>query len=301
VRPRETLAELERRLERLSVDLPELAEPIALQAGLIRARVEMLEPDLPPLRLAAHVAADRLRSGAPLLHQTPAFVDIGWSAGLFGRLVDVAARQNANGALEAIVSALDEGVLDLEALFTEAFVQHREHVAQIAADADVDADQLASLAWLAVAPLLAAYAAQLAPFLERGLGAWDRGYCPVCGAWPGLAERRGIQRLRHLRCLSCGTGWPAPSGVCAYCGAVDEVQRLGVQGEPRFGIEECDRCRGYLKTVRAFDPSPTVLLPLDDLASVHVDRLAQERGYARPSGPGFPIDLADDALPVHLA
>ena len=296
------VAELERRLARLHETRPELDErSIALQGALIQARIEMLEPDLPRLRLAPEVAAERLRSRTPLLHQSPAFVDVGWAAGLFGRLVDVAVEHahQSEARLDALVTALQEGLLDTESLFLEAFVQHREHVAHIAAEADVDPDLLSSLAWLAVAPLLAGYARQLQPYLDRGLASsgWDRGYCPVCGAWPGFVELRGLQRQRWLRCLSCGAGWPAPP-ACFYCGG-DAPLALGLEDDPRFGLEACDRCQGYLKSVRAFDPSPTELLPLDDLASVHLDALAHERGYARPATPAFPLELADDALLVH--
>jgi FdhE protein len=292
----ELLAELERRLDRLRQTRPELdPASIALQGDLIRARLEMLEPDLPRLRLRPEAALERLRSHTPLLHQAPAFLDVGWAAGLFGRLVEVASRHSTES--EALEAALQEGLLDTESLFQEAFVQHREHVAHIASEADVDPDQLASLAWLAVAPMLAGYARQLQPYLERGLAAWDRGYCPVCGAWPGFIELRGIQRQRWLRCLSCGSGWPAPP-ACAYC-LGETPPALGVEGDPRYGIEACNRCQGYLKTVRALEPSPAELLPLDDLASVHLDALAHERGYARPSAPGFPLELADDVFPVH--
>ena len=292
------LAELERRLARLrearsGLELDPSA--VALQGALIRARVEMLEPDLPRLRLPPNVALDRLRSRTPLLHQAPAFVDVGWAAGLFGRLVEVAAEHSAES--EALQTALDEGLLDTESLFHEAFVQHREHVGHLASEAEVDPDQLFSLAWLAVSPMLAGYARQLQAYLDRGLSAWDRGYCPVCGGWPGFMELVGMARERWWRCASCGTRWPALP-ACTYCLSESPVA-LGLEGDPRYAVEACDRCQGYLKTVRAFEPSPTELLPLDDLASVHLDTLAQARGYARPTAPGFPLELSEDILPVH--
>src|ERR671939_2187123 len=115
----ELLAELERRLARLRQTRPELdPASIALQGDLIRARLEMLEPDLPRLRLSLEVALERLRSRTPLLHQAPAFVDVGWAAGLFGRLVEVAAEHSAES--HALQTALDEGLLDTESLFHEA-------------------------------------------------------------------------------------------------------------------------------------------------------------------------------------
>jgi len=37
---------------------------------------------------------------------------------------------------------------------------------------------------------------------------WSRCDCPVCGAAPALAESRGLEQQRFLRCLRCGAGWP---------------------------------------------------------------------------------------------
>src|SRR5207302_5186483 len=125
----ELLAELERRLDRVRAARPELTGAIELQGALVRARIEMLEPELPPLRVPPGRALEQLRNGTPLLHQTPAFVDISWSAGLFGRLLEVALdhQPEAQAALEALESTLDDGLLDVESLFQEAFVQHRQH------------------------------------------------------------------------------------------------------------------------------------------------------------------------------
>jgi FdhE protein len=289
----ELLAELERRLARLRETRSDL-DPgaLALQGALIRARLEMLEPDLPGLRLPAEVALERLRSRTPLLHQAPAFVDVGWAAGLFGRLVEVAAEHSAES--HALQTALDEGLLDTESLFQEAFVQHREHVAHLASEAEVDADQLFSLAWLAVSPMLAGYARQLQPYLDRGLSVWDRGYCPVCGAWPILGELRGVELAQFLRCGSCGAGWRSRRLFCPYCGTDDYhlLQTLQVEGEQRFRLSVCERCHGYLKVGNAFDPPPAALVVLDDVASLHLDVAAIERGYQRPTGAGFRLELA---------
>ena len=67
---------------------------------------------------------------------------------------------------------------------------------------------------------------------------------------------------------------------------------LAIEGEHRFRIQVCERCRGYLKVGNAFDPPPAELLALDDVASVHLDLAAIERGYQRPGGNGYAIELA---------
>jgi FdhE protein len=97
-----------------------------------------------------------------------------------------------------------------------------------------------------------------------------------------------------LRCGGCGSGWRWRRLLCPYCGNDDyqSLRSLQIEGEQRFRISVCDRCMGYLKVGNAFDPSPAALVALDDLASLHLDVVAIERGYQRPSGTGFPIELA---------
>jgi len=151
-----------------------------------------------------------------------------------------------------------------------------------------------------VAPLLRAYAEHLLPAIERvddgsPTGAiWQRGYCPVCGAWPLLAELRGIELAQFLRCSACGSGWRSRRILCTYCGNDDfrDLRTLQPEGEMRFRMSVCERCKGYLKIGNAFDPPPAELVALDDLASIDLDVTAIERGYRRPETTGSVIELA---------
>ncbi|MDQ3810836.1 MAG: formate dehydrogenase accessory protein FdhE, partial [Chloroflexota bacterium] len=70
------------------------------------------------------------------------------------------------------------------------------------------------------------------------------------------------------------------------------LRTLQIEGEMRFRITVCEHCQGYLKVGNAFDPPPPELLGLDDLASVHLDVAAIERGYRRPDGAGYTIELS---------
>lgn len=297
---------LERRLAALRTARPELAAALALQQTLLQTALAAARPPLAPMfSLPRERAVARVREGVPLLHEQPVELDVHFAADLFSRLVNALQHQPSEleaglGAdLEAIVVAATGGRLDPQRLFAEAFVQHHDHLAELAQQADVDADALASLAHQAVAPILRAYAEQVRPILERlddgspTGAAWQRGYCPMCGAWPLLGELRGIELAEFLRCAGCGSGWRWRRLMCPYCGNDDyqSLRRLQVEGEQRFHVSVCQRCTGYLKVGNAFDPPPAALLALDDLASMHLDVAAIERGYRRPLGTGFPIEL----------
>ena len=303
----ELLERLNRRLAALHKAHPDQAEAWALQGQLIRTALESARPpETQPFPLPREHLVARLREGIPLLHDQPAFVDVHFAADLFSRLVNVLQargdpeQREPDGRLEGIVDAATRGKFDPERLFGEAFVHHQDHLAEIAAQAGVDADVLSTLASQSVAPLLRAYAERLAPLLERvddGTrdGAdWTYGYCPICGGWPLLGELRGVELAEWLRCSACGTAWRTQRLFCPYC-ANDDYRALGslaVDGDLRFRVSVCERCKGYLKVGNAFDPPPAELLALDDVVSMHLDVAAIQRGYHRPGNTGFTIELA---------
>jgi FdhE protein len=301
----DVLALLDRRVAALQKARTDLADGLSLQERLIRASLTSARPP----RVASFAApremvANRMQQGIPLLHDQPASVDLHFAADLFSRLVNVvqehATDDETQAKLLALVEAATSGRLDPERLFGEAFVQHRDHLGELAHQAGVDADLLHALASQAVAPVLRAYAEHLQPLIERvddgspDGAAWHRGYCPVCGGWPVLGELRGIELAQFLRCAACGTAWRWSRIACPYCSTDDfrQLRTLQVEGEQRFRVSVCERCTTYLKIGNAFDPPPPELLALDDLASMHLDVAAIERGYHRPTGSGYSIELA---------
>ncbi|HYY88756.1 MAG TPA: formate dehydrogenase accessory protein FdhE [Chloroflexota bacterium] len=290
---------LDRRLHQLHTSRPDLETAVQVQGVLLRQTLSSpREPLVEPFPLPRERLLAKLHTGIPALHDEPASVDVDYAAELFGRLLDSLsdwekpADPFSRVRVQALADAAASGRLDLDRLFTEAFVQHPDHLAELAGLAGVDHDLLPTLARQAVAPLLQAYARHLLPLIERG-PAWERGYCPVCGGWPVLAELRGVEQAQHLRCSACGSAWRARRLACPYCGTDDSrlLHTLRVAGEECFSVSVCDQCRGYLKVGNGFDPTPSTLLPLDDLASMHLDLVAIERGYERPAGSGFRIEL----------
>ena len=185
--------------------------------------------------------------------------DAGWSTGLRGRRLD------AVGLLHA------------------AIVRDHDAVNRIATRAGIDAQALEVVAQLAAMPLLHACAGR---WREHIPSAWTHGYCPVCAAWPTLAELRGLERSRRLRCGRCATDWPLPVLQCAYCGETnhDQLGTLTPEGESQTRrVEVCSTCKGYLKAFTTLRPMTLRTIAMTDLGSVDLDLIAQEREYARPS------------------
>ncbi len=97
-----------------------------------------------------------------------------------------------------------------------------------------------------------------------------------------LAELQGRQGQRVLRCAACGAGWKYPRTRCAHCGNQDQrtLHYLAVEEQAeKYRVDLCDRCHGYLKSVTSFEPTPAELLTIEDAAMLHLEAIAQERGY----------------------
>jgi FdhE protein len=285
------IKEIEARLERLLKSRPDLEEAAGLQRELLHECYQTT-PQSKPLDLTAEQARHKLVGGVPLLHGESPEVDVPFCVDLFGRLLNTLQHRQASAEAAAeIAHAAATDRLDFERCLGEALANHSEHLYEIAVWSAVSPEVLASVLEMVVRPPLQTLAAALEPLLEHA--DWKRGYCPICGAWPGLAELRMAEQHRYLRCLRCGAGWRSLRLVCAFCGN-DDHRSLGYlqgQREPRFRVEVCERCKGYLKAANAFEANALEYLLLDDLASIHLDMAALERGYARPQGTGFRLEF----------
>ena len=211
---------------------------------------------------------------APLLHGAILTLNGERERRLVRRLADCAgiARGRDIDAAEAIRAAIARDEAQLTAM-----AEHH----------GTSLDSFALLAQVASIPVLLSASRALS---ERAARAWQRGYCPVCGAWPSLVEIRGLERERRLRCGSCSADWPLPLLRCAFCDEGDHAKlgSLLAEGEEHLRrVETCESCRGYLKVVMTFDALGMRALLLADVHTVPLDLVAQDRGYARPARPGW--------------
>lgn len=235
--------------------------------------IALAEASHPAWAAIAPTLAER-PAEAPLLDGASVPLDARRARDLMHRLADSAG-----------ILAVD--AVDARELIRAAIARDHESMERAGERLGVSADVVAVLAQLVAIPLLHGCARALGGHIPR---AWQRGYCPVCGAWPVLVEMRGIERDRRLRCGCCGADWSLPVLHCAFCDEVDH-RRLGAlvpEGEEQhFRIETCESCHGYLKAVTTLGALSARVLAVQDLATVALDLAAQDRGYARPSHPGW--------------
>ena len=107
---------------------------------------------------------------------------------------------------------------------------------------------------------------------------WLRRYCPTCGSLPAMAQLAGVDPARTppalVRLLRHALAVQAHR--MPFCET--DSQRLTsvtIDGEPGLRVDQCESCRGYLKTYVG-EGDETLLL--SDWSSLHLDLIARDRG-----------------------
>lgn len=265
-------------LRQLATERPSVAVHAALVADLLPfcCRGEEV-PDLP---YSEEEWNSKLSQGSPLLRGLrlpfPAEqVQRSWS-----EICNTLSRHGRKHDVSPLVAISKERPKFLEELIEALLAGDAVSLAHTAESLGLDAALTATVLRFTLLPFLTTLAASLAALRQRT--DWDRGHCPTCGSWPLLGELRGLEQRRFLRCGWCATEWEFPRLRCLFCGTRD-VAVLGylhVEGEEdRLRAARCDSCRGYVKTMATLQGLSLPELLVADLATLHLDLAAAERGY----------------------
>jgi FdhE protein len=215
---------------------------------------------------------------------------------VFGRALDRRLRTLLTIAAEAgasvsLAKAARRPILDAAAVLEAAIAADRTRLDALADGAGADRDGFVPVAAVAAMPLLHACARRWSSLVTAR---WDHGYCPICGAWPALAEARGLERERRLRCTRCGGDWRTERLRCPFCGNRDHL-RLGAfvpeATVETYKAETCAACHRYVKTVTTLTATPAPDVAIQDLATVDLDMGALARGYQAAQGLGHAVSV----------
>ncbi|OAI54497.1 hypothetical protein AYO44_14860 [Planctomycetaceae bacterium SCGC AG-212-F19] len=275
------VVEAQAELARLGQDRPVLAELAAqLSDFLIALYAEPIRVVVPSL--SKETASEKLNAGVPLLRGET--LDVDWPA-VQRRLQDVVAAlaQRRADAAPALAHAIRSGKLAIADLASAVLARQPEKIHEIAGSLGLDVSLTGSVVSLTLFPVLVPIQAGLESLVSSG--AWAEGYCPVCGSYPKLGEFRGLEQIRFLRCGLCAAQWQFPRLRCPGCGQRDHRQLgyLHVEGEEnKWRAAICEECRQYVKMVSTLTPLTPLQLLVTDVATVHVDLLAADKGYSPP-------------------
>ncbi len=289
-----------RRLREISQASPDLRDAALLYEAILPV---LRDADLHGgmIALTPEEVHAKLEDGRPLLSELELDLDIEAARNLVIRLaaaVEKAGKKlrpsqlrlswlsfsdNPDSGATQIRVALEKGTLDAASLLPRVAAGMHGQVTAMAQDLKLDPALLLTLAQNALKPALRMWSSLLAPLAKDV--AWNNVTCFICGAPATLAELQENNQVKHLRCGSCGADWQCRRLQCMHCGNEDHTTLRYLYAEnqrERMHVEACDRCHGYLKVISSFTPAPAEMLPVEDLATLHMDYIARDRGYGRP-------------------
>jgi FdhE protein len=201
----------------------------------------------------------------------------------------------AGASAMPFVDALAAGRLDPLALFEAAVAQDADRLDDLARATGDDRGVLRVVGPIMAMPMLHACRQAWSPLVPA---TWAEGYCPICGGWPTLAEARGLDGQRRLRCGLCGGDWRTEWLRCPFCGERDHdhlgslvSEAPGQQTPVQQTVDVCERCRHYIKALTTLAPIRPEHVFLQDLATLVLDVIALERGYSRPAAKERPVEV----------
>jgi FdhE protein len=269
-------------LERLT-DLEKTHDGLSAQAAAYRAlfqiqREAKKRAKVLPQKRAEKDIRDRLAGGMPLLLFEDLRPDWEQAQTVFHRIVAWADRDSGmpSEERESLERIGSEPAVWREAaeawyggLSLGSFCEARK----------VDPGLLAFFLGAALKPFLAIYSDLLMPEVDQE--AWRRRYCPVCGGKPDFSVLKE-GGTRWLYCSGCNGEWLFPRMECPYCGNRNQKSlayfSTGETADP-YRLYVCEECRTYLKAVDLRVTGTEILLPLERLLTLDMERECRAKGY----------------------
>ena len=222
-----------------------------------------------------------MKEGFPLLEKKDFPLDIEASLSLFKSLCQIGKEANPHMAeqVKKIEKAMSEKKIDLGILFKEE--GNEQIVEGIAKELGLDKKILLFFIHSSLKPSIETGVEQLSREIETET--WMKGQCPICGSLPSLSLLKEEVGKRFLLCSHCGYQWRIDRIICPFCNNRDQesLQFFYAEEEKTHRIDLCDKCHQYIKTIDLRTLGETDL-PLEDLATLHLDITASKKGYKRP-------------------
>jgi FdhE protein len=276
------LENLKRRTEQLKKKRPGYGEILDFYQKVKEAQAQgKASLKIDPIKLKKEWKELLAKEGFSLIQKEDFPLDIEASTKLFQTLCQIGKDANPHMAeqVRKIKEAIDKRKINLGKLLRGGVKGKK--IEQVTNDFGLDEKLFLFLIQSSIKPSIEAGMEQLCS--ELNPETWLRGYCPVCGSLPSLSLLRGEGGKRYLLCSYCGYQWRIDRIFCPFCNNQEQgsLQYFYGEGEESYRIDLCDKCHQYIKTIdyknlEESDPS------LEDLATLHLDILASQKGYKRP-------------------
>lgn len=288
---------IRRAINAIKKERPDYGQILDLFGKIIIKQAEYLEKvKLKPLPITKDEARAKLSEGEPLLGIDDFQIDQANASQLFREVCGIlkSESEELEEGIGEIESALEKGDLNLEEVF-QGILKSDYQISELVESLSLDMDTLFVLATVSIRPSLEATALQVKKMVEDVT--WSEHYCPVCGSSPALSELRqlkteGVEESsaqgaeRIFYCSFCGTEWRSMRLICAFCGNTDHesLRYFYSESEKGYRIDVCNKCKRYVKTVDSREILHEIVPAVEDVATLHLDMVAEEEGYKKEEG-----------------
>jgi FdhE protein len=270
------LEEINYKVKAIKKRNPSVAEAAQWMGDLLSETIRVAEKFCAPeFNLDPEHLADACSNGKPLLDLSKLPLDWEQIGALFKRLLKLVesreeGRKQAGGLRQALAKDQENSHRLMKAILSSDF----QAIEATALELDVTPSVLILFLRMSLRPTLLKAARAALDFLD--INDWPHGHCPVCGSAPKLGDLSGEGGKRRLHCTLCETTWPYPRLRCPFC-ENDNPEKLSyVHAENEVGlrVDVCSNCGLYIKTIDLRETAGPVIVPLDDLATWHLDLIA---------------------------
>jgi len=217
----------------------------------------------------------KMAGGLPLIDFSSGHFDLTKPRKYFLALLDIAEKR-VPGETAELADKIISGEFDYEKLVLSSFYMKDDEPSEEIKEDYFDLIEL--FLEESLRPSLEIVAQKYADVVARS--EWSEGYCPICGKEPKIGQIRG-EEGRFLFCNQCGFEWHFLRIKCPFCGN-EEQQSLAyftVEGDEQYRVDVCNECKRYIKIVDFRESKREANLDVEDIATLHLDILANEEGY----------------------
>lgn len=232
---------------------------------------------MPDLQPDQNSTPGQWEQGRSFLNLSELILDWDQAGLLYKRLVDlVGKREDGRKQVKGLLKIMDDEQEDISVLMKAVLSSDGETIEAFSKKFKIDSPVLSLLVKLSLRPFLLYISHTVMDYLD--IDRWHYGHCPVCGSAPGLANLSGEGGKRRLHCSLCEATWAYPRLRCPFCETDDskDLSYLKAENEEGLRVDLCSRCGNYIKTMDLRELDEPIIVPLDDIATWHLDMIAGE-------------------------
>ena len=281
--PEDAAGRIEKALDRMRKELQPLETILEAFRPVLVERARF-KAELPALKDSRPLPSDprRFEEGVPL---EPTETLISFGEALWKKAADRLIPAMGKGfpkirhELDTISLALVDGRIDPESLVQGMLTGQDEEITGVASDLEIRPETLRFTLGQVLKPLVEKRSESLEPLVSNLR--WRKGYCPICGSMPELGFLKGDGGQKWLKCSLCAHEWRFMRTMCPFCESDDhqKMEFYFVTDREHERVELCHGCNRYLLNVDLRPQAEEVVLEVAAIGLVHLDVLAQEKGF----------------------